>query len=934
MTPRSSRSAFPTHLALGAALALAAPAAESPPLPLALRNVDPDRLSSGAYGALLAAGHWREDHLPTPPIARESLPFGSAGKGTPPEVLAPWVAANTRLGDDPLSLPEESRQQAEPHVFRSRTHPARLLATFQEGRRADGGAAACGYAYSTDGGRTWTRSLIPRLTQVSDGPYFRATDPVAAIDLHGNLFLNTLNARNDDFSLADLTVVRSTDGGVTWSPPRVVYSAPSAQVFPDKNWMTVNDHPGTTTANRLAVTFTTFTSTATGTDTGNNLRCAISDDGGATWNTPTFITPPGSENQATQPLFLPDGSLLVPYITFTSPSLAFRIECKRSDDGGLTWPGSARIVRNVTAPWDDPVARDGVFLISATAAKESGAVFITWTEALTGGSRVYVSRSTDRGDSWSTPVVINEFAPRRSAFNPSVGASFDGRTITVTWMDNRNAPDGRNWTDIYAATSTDGGSTWSADFRLSDRTANLLLAQPTPRGYMLGDYFGLAAGNTTAEASVAVWVDTRAGQADPVATRFHPVPDASYAAWRQTHFLPVGEAANDLSGPQGDPDLDGYPNGFEYLYALDPLSADYGDAFEFDGSVIREPRFPDRADLSIDRWETSTDGVTWNSHSSDDSSAPLPSGEILLDPPTDEQPLQVRRQVAVAGGPAIVGPATTLFSATRLVNLSSRAFVGGAGESQLIPGFVVAGGNLSALIRGIGPGLALHGVPGVLADPQLTLVPEPLSLPAANDDWASAGGATAADFTEVGAFALTAGSADSALVATLAPGSTTALISGATSDTGVALAELFVRPSGSEATARLANLSTRALVSTGDRVLVGGFVLEGTAARRCLIRAVGPTLIDYGVNAPLADPRLQVFRGSPGVLVAENDDWQATVSVAATTTAMDRAGAFDLPAGSTDAALVLTLEPGLYTAVVSGLADTTGIGLIEVYVLD
>lgn len=275
---------------------------------------------------------------------------------------------------------------------------------------------------------------------------------------------------------------------------------------------------------------------------------------------------------------------------------------------------------------------------------------------------------------------------------------------------------------------------------------------------------------------------------------------------------------------------------------------------------------------------------------------------------------------------------TTLGSDTRLVNLSSRAFVGSTAEAQLIPGFVVGDGPLDTLIRGIGPGLIPFNVNGVLSDPTLTLSPAPLSALTSNDNWGRDGGATAEDFNAVGAFALPADSLDAALSATLDSGSTTAVVSGPNS--GVALAELYLSDTGSGATARLLNLSTRALVSTGERVLVGGFILEGNSPRRCLVRAVGPTLADFDVGGPLADPTLQLFRGSPGELVAENDDWSLSPSATAIATAADRIGAFDLRIASTDAALLVTLEPGSYTAVVSGVDGAEGVALVEVYVLD
>lgn len=127
----------------------------------------------------------------------------------------------------------------------------------------------------------------------------------------------------------------------------------------------------------------------------------------------------------------------------------------------------------------------------------------------------------------------------------------------------------------------------------------------------------------------------------------------------------------------------------------------------------------------------------------------------------------------------------------------------------------------------------------------------------------------------------------------------------------------------------LVNLSTRAFVGTADGVLIPGLVIGGTTPRRVLVRAVGPTLATFGVTGTLADPVLTVFRGS--ATLASNDNWQDQSNAAAVATAALASGAFALPAGSRDAALLLTLDPGAYTFRIAGAGNSTGIALVEVY---
>ena len=264
---------------------------------------------------------------------------------------------------------------------------------------------------------------------------------------------------------------------------------------------------------------------------------------------------------------------------------------------------------------------------------------------------------------------------------------------------------------------------------------------------------------------------------------------------------------------------------------------------------------------------------------------------------------------------------TTL--AARLSSLSARGLAG-TGDQTLIAGFATSGDDTKQLLlRGIGPGLTPFGVSGVLADPALTLFNAAGTVLQQNNDWGGSATLTAI-FAQLGSFSLPANSKDAALLATLPPGVYTAHLT-AQGGTGVALLEATDADPGTP-TARLASLSARDQVGTGDNILIAGFIITGSISRTVLIRGIGPTLARYGVSGVLANPQLQVFQGN--TLLAQNDDWGGAATLAAVATQVK---AFALDANSKDAALLLTLPPGNYTAQVSGVSNTTGVALVEIY---
>lgn len=276
-------------------------------------------------------------------------------------------------------------------------------------------------------------------------------------------------------------------------------------------------------------------------------------------------------------------------------------------------------------------------------------------------------------------------------------------------------------------------------------------------------------------------------------------------------------------------------------------------------------------------------------------------------------------------------PMADLPQASRLVNLSSRGFIG-SGEAVMLSGVVVRGPSTKRfLARAVGSGLANFGVSGAVADPVLRIMAGDGAVLAANTGWGESSDASeiSALGGSVGAFPLAVGSADSALVIELPPGSYTIAMSSASGQTGVGLMELYELDSTAS---RAVNLSTRTYVEPGEKILIGGVVVSGFAPKRVLLRAVGPTLGNFGLKSAMANPRLTVFNANQ-VIVGENDDWGSTSASPDVATAAATAGAFVLPDGSKDAALVMTLNPGNYTLQMSGKDGGGGVALVEIYEL-
>jgi len=244
------------------------------------------------------------------------------------------------------------------------------------------------------------------------------------------------------------------------------------------------------------------------------------------------------------------------------------------------------------------------------------------------------------------------------------------------------------------------------------------------------------------------------------------------------------------------------------------------------------------------------------------------------------------------------------------------------GDSVGIGGFIITGTvPKHVLLRAIGPSLAQFGVPNVLADPVMELHGPGAFVTITDDNWRD-------DPVQEAAIIATGipptDDRESAIDATLNPGAYTAVVRGKNNTSGIGLVEVY--DLNQAAPSKLANISTRALVGVGDNIVIAGFILgHNSGDDRIAVRGIGPTLTSSGVPNALANPTLEL-RNNNGTLIFSNNDWQDNSAQAAELTAAGLALSNPLEAG-----IVATLPPGLYTALLAGLNNDTGIGLVEVY---
>jgi uncharacterized protein YggT (Ycf19 family) len=282
----------------------------------------------------------------------------------------------------------------------------------------------------------------------------------------------------------------------------------------------------------------------------------------------------------------------------------------------------------------------------------------------------------------------------------------------------------------------------------------------------------------------------------------------------------------------------------------------------------------------------------------------------------------------------VIGYDLTQTSQASLGNISTRSFVQ-TGEHVMIGGFIVQGsGPKRVIIRAIGPELTQYGISDALANPKLELYNGTGALIGTNDDWQTTiigGVITSNQVSDIqNSGHVPTAASESAIIADLQPGNYTAIVRGVNNLNGVALVEVY--DLDSDASSSLANISTRSFVQTGEHVMIGGFIVQGSGPKSVIIRAIGPELTQYGISDALANPKLELYNGT-GALIGTNDDWQTTIigGVITSNQVSDIQNSGRAPTAASESAIIADLQPGNYTAIVRGVSNTTGVALVDVY---
>jgi hypothetical protein len=427
-----------------------------------------------------------------------------------------------------------SNSEVEPNLAVDPTSSDHLLASFQQDRWDTGAAQETSIATSTDGGATWAETTVPYQACLG-GPFQRISDPWVATSTDGTMFqmalYEDLYFTQPPSQRSGMAVVRSTDGGTSWSDPVILDSEPAPYFgqswqhnhFHDKNSITADP-------NDPDYVYAVWDNASL---QKSPTMFARSTDGGQTWEPARVIYNAATDLQKSLGgtignilRVLPDGTLVdvmcryspkkngrVAYLSFDNSDTNYDIAVIRSTDHGQTWSRRAtRVSQILDAYVFEPrfgyFVRGGDTIPSIAVDPATGSIYVAWQDANVGYGPTYIrmSVSRDEGLTWSSPTVVSRTPASTSAFTPVVAVNGSGY-VGVFYYDFRNYVGGSSpSTDAWLAAYSDDGSSLSFEVeqRLTTSTFDILQA-PWAGGFFLGDYQGLA---TSGDSFLALFVAT------------------------------------------------------------------------------------------------------------------------------------------------------------------------------------------------------------------------------------------------------------------------------------------------------------------------------------------------------------------------------------------------------------------------------------------
>lgn len=448
--------------------------------------------------------------LSAPVLASSASPFETCTVGDAPGAVPPSIVY--------------PHTEVEPFVAVNPTNPNNVIGNYQQDRWSDGGARGLVASRSFDGGLSWAQNWAEFSVCSDSGatpytsPFNRATDPWVSFDSAGRAYQISLGIDSISFNLSGIEVSTSTDGGATWTLPSRLITDNNPIEFNDKESITADWRPGVGAGKAYATWIRGDLPGWPNISPQGALRSfayrglamfSKTTDGGQTWSTPISMLNSNIYTQGNQIAVLPDGTLVnITAVLFKGSGIQpfgqhTEWAALRSKDGGKTWGAPIGIAPLRTALLTNPdipnptsfdqTVRAGDYLPDVAVDHTTGAIYVVFANdpTFSGWNHVMLTKSTDGGKNWTTPVRVDVGTPANThSFNGTVEVTADG-TVAVMYYDFRSntAAPGLP-TEVFLSHSHDGGATWIE--QKVDGPFDMENA-PIARGWFLGDYQGMAA---------------------------------------------------------------------------------------------------------------------------------------------------------------------------------------------------------------------------------------------------------------------------------------------------------------------------------------------------------------------------------------------------------------------------------------------------------